>query len=64
LVPQGSMNSLNPVLRIGRQIADAFADHDLRPDGGEKSDASRRCWARSVCPKMSPECIHTSSRAA
>ncbi len=29
LVPQGSMNSLNPVLRIGRQIADAFADHGL-----------------------------------
>jgi oligopeptide/dipeptide ABC transporter ATP-binding protein len=30
LVPQGSMNSLNPVLRIGRQITDAFADHGLR----------------------------------
>lgn len=30
LVPQGSMNSLNPVLRIGRQIGDAFADHGLR----------------------------------
>src|SRR5206468_6679900 len=30
LVPQGSMNSLNPALRIGRQIADAFADHGLR----------------------------------
>src|SRR5438874_1483829 len=30
LVPQGSMNSLNPVLRIGRQIADAFVDHGLR----------------------------------
>ena len=30
LAPQGSMNSLNPVLRIGRQIADAFADHGLR----------------------------------
>ena len=29
LVPQGSMNSLNPVSRIGRQIADAFADHGL-----------------------------------
>ena len=29
LVPQGSMNSLNPVLRIGRQIADGFADHGL-----------------------------------
>jgi peptide/nickel transport system ATP-binding protein len=29
LVPQGSMNSLNPVMRIGRQIEDALADHDL-----------------------------------
>jgi peptide/nickel transport system ATP-binding protein len=30
LVPQGSMNSLNPVLRIGQQIADAYADHGLQ----------------------------------
>jgi oligopeptide/dipeptide ABC transporter ATP-binding protein len=30
LVPQGSMNSLNPVLRIGQQIADVYADHGLR----------------------------------
>jgi peptide/nickel transport system ATP-binding protein len=30
LVPQGSMNSLNPVLRIGRQITDVFADHGQR----------------------------------
>jgi peptide/nickel transport system ATP-binding protein len=30
LVPQGSMNSLNPVLRIGQQIVDAFADHGIR----------------------------------
>jgi peptide/nickel transport system ATP-binding protein len=30
LVPQGSMNSLNPVLRIGQQIADALIDHGLR----------------------------------
>jgi len=30
LVPQGSMNSLNPVLRIGHQIIDAFTDHGLR----------------------------------
>src|SRR5262249_33608330 len=36
LIPQGSMNSLNPVLRIGRQIADAFADHDLRLGRGEE----------------------------
>jgi peptide/nickel transport system ATP-binding protein len=32
LVPQGSMNSLNPVMRIGRQIEDALADHgEIRP---------------------------------
>jgi peptide/nickel transport system ATP-binding protein len=29
LVPQGSMNSLNPVMRIGRQIADALSAHDV-----------------------------------
>src|SRR5271169_604176 len=36
LVPQGSMNSLNPVLRIGQQIADAFVDHGLRLGRGEE----------------------------
>jgi peptide/nickel transport system ATP-binding protein len=30
MVPQGSMNSLNPVVRIRDQISDAFADHGLR----------------------------------
>ena len=35
LVPQGSINSLNPVLRIGHQIIDAFADHGLRLGRGE-----------------------------
>ncbi|HEU0155529.1 MAG TPA: ABC transporter ATP-binding protein [Stellaceae bacterium] len=30
LVPQGSMNSLNPVMRIRHQIADALADHGVR----------------------------------
>jgi peptide/nickel transport system ATP-binding protein len=39
LVPQGSMNSLNPVLRIGRQIADAFADHGQRL--GRREEARR-----------------------
>ena len=29
LVPQGSMNSLNPVLRIRDQIADALRDHGV-----------------------------------
>jgi peptide/nickel transport system ATP-binding protein len=36
LVPQGSMNSLNPVVRIGRQITDAFADHGLCLRRGEE----------------------------
>lgn len=35
LVPQGSMNSLNPVLRIGQQIADAYADHGVSLARGE-----------------------------
>ncbi|HVZ08182.1 MAG TPA: ABC transporter ATP-binding protein [Rhodopila sp.] len=31
MVPQGSMNSLNPVVRIRDQIRDALADHGLTP---------------------------------
>jgi peptide/nickel transport system ATP-binding protein len=31
LVPQGSMNSLNPVLRVRDQFADALRDHGVRP---------------------------------
>jgi peptide/nickel transport system ATP-binding protein len=30
MVPQGSMNSLNPVVRIREQIADAIADHGIK----------------------------------
>jgi len=30
LIPQGSMNSLNPVMRIKEQIADALQDHGVR----------------------------------
>jgi oligopeptide/dipeptide ABC transporter ATP-binding protein len=32
LIPQGSMNSLNPVMRAGDQIADAITAHDHRSD--------------------------------
>jgi peptide/nickel transport system ATP-binding protein len=42
LVPQGSMNSLNPVLRIGGQIGDALAEHRLPLTRGE---AERRIAA-------------------
>jgi len=36
LVPQGSMNSLNPVLRIGGQIGDALGEHGLPLTRGEE----------------------------
>ena len=39
MVPQGSMNSLNPVARIRRQISDALADHGERLS---KRDAETR----------------------
>jgi peptide/nickel transport system ATP-binding protein len=36
LVPQGAMSSLNPVLRIGRQIGDIFDDHGVHHAAGER----------------------------
>ncbi len=38
MVPQGSMNSLNPVIRIRDQIADAIADHGQRLSRQELRD--------------------------
>jgi peptide/nickel transport system ATP-binding protein len=38
LVPQGSMNSLNPVLRIQDQIGDALRDHEANPGQGARLD--------------------------
>ncbi len=36
LVMQGAMNSLNPVMRVGEQIADAITSHgEARPSAGE-----------------------------
>ena len=48
LVPQGSMNSLNPVLRIREQIADALADH-----GTDLSQRDCRPPACAICSAMS-----------
>jgi peptide/nickel transport system ATP-binding protein len=31
MVPQGSMNALNPVMRVGDQIADSMQDHGTKP---------------------------------
>ena len=47
LVPQGSMNSLNPVLRIRDQIADALRDHDV-----EVTDRQLRDRLRDLLPRV------------
>jgi oligopeptide/dipeptide ABC transporter ATP-binding protein len=41
-IPQGAMNSLNPVMRIGAQMADAIKAHDPH---ATKNDIDKRCEA-------------------
>ena len=41
LVPQGSMNALNPVLHIRAQIADALADHGMALSQREVAERAR-----------------------
>ena len=41
LIPQGSMNALNPVMRIKEQIADALRDHGLRMSRRQVDDRVR-----------------------
>ena len=37
LIPQGAMNALNPVMRVGEQILDGITAHEGRQAGGEAS---------------------------
>jgi peptide/nickel transport system ATP-binding protein len=46
LVPQGSMNSLNPVLRIRDQVADALRDHGVEITGRQHDERLRDLLAR------------------
>jgi peptide/nickel transport system ATP-binding protein len=39
-IPQGAMNSLNPVIRIGAQMVDAIKAHD---EGASRADIEKRC---------------------
>ena len=50
LVAQGSMNSLNPVLRIRDQIADGLADHGVTLTKGELNDRVANLLARVGLP--------------
>ncbi len=58
LIPQGSMNSLNPVVRIKAQIADALRDHGVqltRRDLGERvRDLLQSVGLRSDVADMFP----------
>ncbi len=40
-IPQGAMNSLNPVMTIGAQMVDAIRAHDAR---ASKADIRKRCF--------------------
>jgi peptide/nickel transport system ATP-binding protein len=50
MVPQGSMNSLNPVVRIRDQIADALADHGTRLSRNEVAQRVRALLAQVGLP--------------
>ena len=51
-IPQGAMNSLNPVLRIGRQMMDAIKAHD--PEAG-KAEMQERCMEALTSVDLKPE---------
>lgn len=52
LVPQGSMNSLNPVLRIRDQVADALADHGVALKRRELAARVRTLLAQVGLPEQ------------
>ena len=41
-IPQGAMNSLNPVLSVGKQMRNALVDHDIRLSRSEFEDTISR----------------------
>ena len=57
LIPQGSMNSLNPVMRIKEQLADALQDHGVRLS--KRDVAERAISLRLVCGPKSLTCFPT-----
>jgi peptide/nickel transport system ATP-binding protein len=38
MIPQGAMNSLNPVMKIGKQLVDGMVDHGIILSKGERDD--------------------------
>ena len=51
IVFQGALHTLNPVQRVGRQIAEAIELHDPSGRGGRRvTRAWASCWSWSGCP--------------
>ncbi|MBE0699989.1 MAG: ABC transporter ATP-binding protein [Anaerolineaceae bacterium] len=42
-IPQGAMNSLNPVMRIGAQMVDAVKAHETNHNKASNSDITEKC---------------------
>jgi peptide/nickel transport system ATP-binding protein len=51
-IPQGAMNSLNPVIRIGNQMADAIRAHDPK---AYKSEIEERCLEALASVDLKPQ---------
>ena len=43
MVPQGAMNSLNPVMRVKDQIIDSMIDHNLALSSSDMEERATRC---------------------
>ncbi|MEZ4640906.1 MAG: hypothetical protein R2856_39105 [Caldilineaceae bacterium] len=56
LIPQGAVNSLNPVMRISKQIADAIETHEGRILSKELKERIIGCCLRWGCPAVSTTC--------
>ena len=61
MIPQGAMNSLNPVVRIRDQMVDGMIDHGIRLEQGGNEETDRpSCWRSLSCQPRWPKCIPTS----
>lgn len=59
MVPQGSMNSLNPVVRLRDQIGDALADHGERLSRGALTDRVRSLLGQvGLAPEVADKYPH------